>query len=108
VISYYSLASGFLSGKYHSIEEIAGRPRAAVLKKYFTERGMRILAALEEVARELKAKPSQVSLAWLMTRPNVTAPIASATTVEQLHELVGATRLDLPAAAIEKLTQASA
>ncbi len=63
---------------------------------------------LEEVARELKAKPAQVALAWLMARPSVTAPIASATTVEQLHELVGATRLELPPEALEKLNQASA
>jgi hypothetical protein len=106
-IPYFSLASGFLSGKYHSGEEAASRPRAGMLKKYFNPRGMRILGALEEVAREVKAKPAQVALAWLMVRPGITAPIASATTVEQLHELVGATRLDLAAASIEKLTQAS-
>lgn len=108
VIPYFSLASGFLSGKYHSAEEAASRPRAGMLKKYFNERGMRVLESLEEVARELKAKPAQVALAWLMARPSITAPIASATTVEQLHELVGATRLDLPSAAVEKLNQASA
>ncbi len=108
VIPYFSLASGFLSGKYHSAEEAASRPRAGMLKKYFNERGMRILQSLEEVARELKAKPAQVALAWLMARPSITAPIASATTVEQLHELVQATRLDLPPAAFEKLNQASA
>jgi aryl-alcohol dehydrogenase-like predicted oxidoreductase len=108
VISYFSLASGFLSGKYHSAGEAASRPRAGMLKKYFNERGMRILQSLEEVARELKAKPAQVALAWLMARPSITAPIASATTVEQLHELVQATRLDLPPAAFEKLNQASA
>jgi aryl-alcohol dehydrogenase-like predicted oxidoreductase len=108
VIPYFSLASGFLSGKYRSAEEAASRPRAAMLKKYFNERGMRILDALEEVAREVKAKPAQVALAWLMARPSVTAPIASATTVEQLHELVRATRLELPHEAAEKLNQASA
>ena len=69
---------------------------------------MRVLESLEEVARELKAKPAQVALAWLMARPSITAPIASATTVEQLHELVEATRLDLPSASLEKLNQASA
>ena len=79
-----------------------------MLKKYFNERGMRILESLEEVARELKATPAQVALAWLMARPSITAPIASATTVEQLHELVKATRLELPSAALEKLNQASA
>jgi aryl-alcohol dehydrogenase-like predicted oxidoreductase len=83
-------------------------PRAGMLKKYFNPRGMRILAALQEVAREAKATPAQVALAWLMARPGVTAPIASATAVEQLRELAAATRLDLAPDAIEKLTQASA
>jgi aryl-alcohol dehydrogenase-like predicted oxidoreductase len=78
-----------------------------MLKKYFNERGMRILEALDEVARELKSKPAQVALAWLMARPSITAPIASATTVEQLHELVAATRLELPAPMVERLNEAS-
>jgi len=108
VIPYFSLASGFLSGKYHSAEEAASRPRAGMLKKYFNERGMRILDALEEVSREVKAKPAQVALAWLMARPGIVAPIASATTVEQLHELVGATRVELSPGAVDKLSQASA
>jgi aryl-alcohol dehydrogenase-like predicted oxidoreductase len=108
VIPYFALASGFLSGKYRSAEEAARRPRAAMLKKYFNERGMRILNALLEVAGELNATPSQIALGWLIARPSVTAPIASATTVEQLQELVGATRLELPAEAVERLNQASA
>jgi aryl-alcohol dehydrogenase-like predicted oxidoreductase len=108
VISYFSLASGFLSGKYRSAEEAAKVPRAGMLKKYFNERGMRIVDTLVEVAGELKVKPSQVALAWLMARPSVTAPIASATTVEQLRELEVATRLELPAEAVEKLNVASA
>jgi aryl-alcohol dehydrogenase-like predicted oxidoreductase len=108
VISYFSLASGFLSGKYRSAEAAAGVPRAGMLKKYFNERGMRIVDTLVEVAGELKAKPAQVALAWLMARPSITAPIASATTVEQLRELVEATRLELPAGAVERLNQASA
>jgi aryl-alcohol dehydrogenase-like predicted oxidoreductase len=107
VIPYFSLASGFLSGKYHSAEEAASRPRAAMLKKYFNPRGMRILETLGEVARELKATQSQVALAWLMARPSITAPIASATTVEQLHELAGAAQLELPRWTVEKLNQAS-
>ncbi len=107
VIPYFSLASGFLSGKYRSAAEAASRPRAGMLKKYFNERGMRILESLDEVAREVKAKPAQVALAWLMARPSVTAPIASATTVEQLGELVAAARLELPHEAVEKLNQAS-
>jgi aryl-alcohol dehydrogenase-like predicted oxidoreductase len=108
VIPYFSLASGFLSGKYRSAAEAASRPRAAMLKKYFTERGMRILESLDEVASKVKASPAQVALAWLMARPGITAPIASATTVEQLYELVAATRLELPQGAVEKLNQASA
>ncbi len=108
VIPYFSLASGFLSGKYRSAEEAASRPRAGMLKKYFNERGMRILDTLINVARELNAKPAQVALAWLIARPSITAPIASATTVEQLKELVAATRLDLPSDAVEALNQASA
>jgi len=108
VIPYFSLASGFLSAKYHSAEEAASRPRAGMLKKYFNERGMRILQVLEEVSREVKAKPAQVALAWLMARPGITAPIASATNVEQLQELVVATRLELPKNVMERLNQASA
>ncbi len=108
VIPYFSLASGFLTGKYRSAADAASRPRAAMLKKYFNERGMRILEALDEVAREVKAKPAQVALAWLIARPGITASIASATSVEQLHELVGATRLELPHGAVEKLDEASA
>jgi aryl-alcohol dehydrogenase-like predicted oxidoreductase len=108
VIPYFSLASGFLSGKYQSAEEAASRPRAGMLKKYFNPRGMRILTALGEVAAECGSKPAQVALAWLIARHGITAPIASATTVEQLHELAEATRLELPAAAVEKLNAASA
>lgn len=108
VISYFSLASGFLSGKYRSAEDAASRPRAGMLKKYFNERGTRILESLGEVARQVKAKPSQVALAWLMSRPGITAPIASATNVEQLKELIGATQLNLSKDVIESLNQASA
>jgi len=108
VIPYYSLASGFLSGKYHSAADVASRPRAGKLMGYFDERGLRILKALDELAAELNSKPAAIALAWLMARPSITAPIASATTVEQLHELVAATRLELPAGAVEKLNEASA
>ncbi len=108
VIPYFSLASGFLSGKYTSAEQAASVPRAGMLKKYFDERGMRILEWLNEVAREVKTTPAQVALAWLMARPSITAPIASATKVDQLRELVAATRLELPVGAVEKLNQASA
>jgi aryl-alcohol dehydrogenase-like predicted oxidoreductase len=108
VIPYFSLASGFLTGKYRSAEEASTRPRARMLKNYFNDRGMRILAALDDVARRLGATPAQVALAWLMARPSITAPIASATSIEQLDELVGAARLQLDAEAVEQLNQASA
>jgi aryl-alcohol dehydrogenase-like predicted oxidoreductase len=108
VISYFSLASGFLSGKYRSEADLANRARAGGVKKYLNERGLRVLAALDEVAGRLLAKSAQVALAWLIARPSVTAPIASATTVEQLNELTAATRLELDAAAVERLNQASA
>jgi aryl-alcohol dehydrogenase-like predicted oxidoreductase len=108
VIPYFSLASGFLTGKYRSQEDAAGKAREARVQKYFNPRGMRILAALDEVARETNSKPAQVALAWLMARPGITAPIASATTVEQLHQLVASTRLRLSPAAIQALHEASA
>jgi aryl-alcohol dehydrogenase-like predicted oxidoreductase len=108
VISYFSLASGFLSGKYRSETDLANRARSGGVKKYLNERGLRVLAALDEVAGRLRVKPAQVALAWLIARPSVTAPIASATSIEQLNELTAATRLELDAAAIERLNQASA
>lgn len=108
VIPYFSLASGFLAGKYRSKEDAACRARGKFVEKYMDERGFRILGALEEVARELRAKPAQVAIAWLLARPSVTAPIASATTPEQLQELLAATELRLDAAAIERLNAASA
>jgi aryl-alcohol dehydrogenase-like predicted oxidoreductase len=108
VISYYSLASGFLTGKYRSEADLSKSQRGGGIKKYLNERGFRILKALDEVAGEHKATPAQVALAWLIARPSVTAPIASATNLEQLNELVAATKLKLSAASIEKLNQASA
>lgn len=96
VINYYALASGFLSGKYRSEADLAkSRARSGAVKKYLTPHGMNVLATLDEVAAAHKATPSQVALAWLMARPGVTAPIASATSVEQLRELTGAVELSL-------------
>ncbi len=97
VISYYSLASGFLSGKYRRAED-AGKSSArgrSVVDRYLNPRGLHILAALDDVAARHGASASQVALAWLLARPSVTAPIVSATTVEQLHELLKAARLSL-------------
>ena len=107
VIPYYSLASGFLTGKYRSQEDLAKSVRGKGVSKYLDERGMRILAALDDVARDTSTTPAQVALAWLIARPSITAPIASATSIAQLDELIGATRLQLDPGMIDRLTRAS-
>lgn len=108
VIPYYSLASGFLTGKYRSEADMGKSPRGGGMKKYFNERGFNILKVLDEVAARYEANPTQVALAWLMHRPGITAPIASATSLEQLRDLVVSAELKLDSDAIEKLNQASA
>lgn len=108
VIGYFSLASGFLTGKYRSEADLGKSARGSRVQKYLDERGFRILKALDEVAAERGAKPGQVALAWLMARPAVTAPIASATSLAQLDELLGAARLELDEASIARLDRASA
>ncbi len=108
VISYFSLASGFLTGKYRTEADIAQSPRGQAVKKYMNERGFRILKALDQVAARYGVTQAQVALAWLMSRPSITAPIASATTPKQLHELVDSTKLRLDQDAIELLSAASA
>jgi aryl-alcohol dehydrogenase-like predicted oxidoreductase len=107
VIGYYSLASGFLSGKYRSEADLGNRARGSRVKTYLNERGFRVLKALDEVAAAHRATPAQVSLAWLIARPSVTAPIVSATNLAQLEELIKTTEIKLDRAAIEKLDQAS-
>jgi aryl-alcohol dehydrogenase-like predicted oxidoreductase len=107
VIPYYALASGFLTGKYRSEADLGKSARGGGVKKYLDKRGMRVLAALDTVAERLNAKPGQVAIAWLIAQPAVTAPIASATNVAQLEELVAATRLELDRAAIDALDTAS-
>jgi len=109
VIPYYGLASGFLTGKYRSAADASKSARGqGIVSKYLNDRGLRILAALDEVAKQYRATPAAVALAWLIARPGITAPIASATTVDQLKELFKAVELKLDAAAIEKLNRASA
>jgi aryl-alcohol dehydrogenase-like predicted oxidoreductase len=108
VIPYFSLASGFLTGKYRSEADLAGSKRGQFVKKYLNDRGFRILSALDEVADALHATPARISLAWLMARPSITAPIASATNLEQLNDMIGATELELDQGSIERLNQASA
>ena len=108
VIPYFSLASGFLTGKYRSKADAERAARAGMLGKYFTDRGTKILTALEKVAKEQNATQAQVALAWLIARPSITAPIASATKLEQLHDIIAATNLQLSPSAIQELNQASA
>ena len=107
VINYFPLASGFLSGKYRSENDVEKRPRARMLKKYVNERGFKILQALDVVAKKCNATPAQVSLAWLFARPSVTAPIVSATSLEQLNDLIASVELKLDRPSIELLNQAS-
>jgi aryl-alcohol dehydrogenase-like predicted oxidoreductase len=107
VIPYFSLASGFLTGKYRSEKDLENRSRGSRVQKYLNSRGLRILAALDEVSKQHSATPAQVSLAWLLAKPTITAPIASATSVKQLDELLGAARVKLDPAAIQRLDQAS-
>jgi aryl-alcohol dehydrogenase-like predicted oxidoreductase len=108
VIPYYSLAAGFLTGKYRSEADLAQSARGATVKKYLDDRGRRILGALDQVAARYGATPARVALAWLMARPGVTAPIASATSLNQLNELVAATRLELDTDVAGLLDRASA
>ena len=106
-LSYFSLASGFLTGKYKSETDVENKVRGDLVKKYLNERGFRIIEVLDQVARRLHAAPAQVALAWLMARPTVTAPIASATSLAQLKELIGATRLKLDEESMGLLNRAS-
>ncbi|MFY8140370.1 MAG: aldo/keto reductase, partial [Caulobacter sp.] len=108
IISYYGLASGFLTGKYRSVADLGKSPRGAGAKKHLeSERGPKVLAALDAVSAELGATPAQVALAWVMARPAVAAPIASATSLDQLEELMGAARLTLDAGQMARLDAAS-
>jgi aryl-alcohol dehydrogenase-like predicted oxidoreductase len=108
VITYFSLARGFLTGKYRSERDLSQSPRGEGIGKYLNPRGHRILAALGEVAAQHEATPAQVALAWLIARPGITAPIASATKLEQVEDLIAAARLRLDQAAMAQLDEASA
>jgi aryl-alcohol dehydrogenase-like predicted oxidoreductase len=108
VITYFSLAAGFLTGKYRSEADLGKSARGAGMAKFLNPRGLRILAALETVAKDRHATMAQVALAWLMLRPAVTAPIASATSAAQLDELMAAMRLVLDPADVAALDAASA
>ena len=107
VISFFSLASGFLTGKYRSKDDLSNRARGSFVEKYLNERGFRIIEALDKVAQEHNITPAQVALAWLISHPSITAPIASATNLEQLNELIEATTIELNPSVIARLNQAS-
>ena len=107
VLNYYSLASGFLTGKYRSKDDLNKSQRGGGVAKYLDERGFKILAALDHVAAELNTTPATVAVAWLIHRPSVTAPIVSATTLEQLEQIMKAADLGITAHEIELLTQES-
>jgi aryl-alcohol dehydrogenase-like predicted oxidoreductase len=108
VIPYFGLASGFLSGKYRSEADLEGRPRAYRVKNYLNPRGLAVLAAMDEVAADSGATLAQIALAWIAAQPGLTAPIASATTVDQVEELLGAMDLVLTEDQLARLDSAAA
>lgn len=108
VISFYSLAAGFLTGKYRSQESVDASARKVRIEKYWNERGWKILAALDKVADNLNSTPGKVALAWVLNRPSITAPIVSATNLNQMNDLFEATRLKLDQSSIQLLNSASA
>ena len=108
VITYFSLAAGFLTGKYRTEADYAKSPRGAGMKKFLNERGLRILDALDDVAARLHSAPASVALAWLMAQPGVDAAIASATSLAQFEALIAATRLSLDEVDMRQLEEASA
>lgn len=109
VVCYYALASGFLTGKYRSATDLAkSSARGGAVSRYLNPQGLRVLDALDAVAAAHHATPAQVALAWLMARPGITAPIASATSVAQVAELMGALSFTLRSDEIATLNQASA
>ncbi|MFL9917754.1 aldo/keto reductase [Paraburkholderia fungorum] len=108
VVVYYSLASGFLSGKYRFQADLANKTRGSRVEKYLNERGLRILDALDRVAERHGSTPATVALAWLIAHPSVTAPIASATSVDQIKSLAASVHLMLTGADVHELDEASA
>lgn len=108
VLPYFGLASGFLTGKYRSEADFSKSPRGGGMGRYLNEKGNAVLAALDAVAAETGATPAQVALAWLAAQPGVIAPIASATSVDQIEELIGMMALNLDDEQIARLNAASA
>jgi aryl-alcohol dehydrogenase-like predicted oxidoreductase len=108
VINYYGLASGFLTGKYRDKSDAEGKARGAKALSYLNDKGLRILAALDEIAVETDAEPAAIALAWARQRPGITAPIASATSVHQLDAIIAAGNLQLSDDQMALLTKAGA
>jgi len=108
VITYFSLESGFLTGKYKTVDQVVGTKREGMLKDKFDERGVRILAVLDAVAQRNEATSAQAALAWLLAQPGVTAPIVSATSTTQLADTLAAATLELSQEDLAELTEASA
>ncbi len=106
-VNYFSLAAGFLTGKYRSKDDLEGRARGRRVAGFLDERGLRVVEALDEVAERRGATPAEVAIAWILTKPAITAPIASATNLEQLQSLVNATRLELGDEDVELLDEVS-
>jgi aryl-alcohol dehydrogenase-like predicted oxidoreductase len=107
VISYYALASGFLTGKYRKQADLKKSPRGQGVQKYLNERGFRILAALDQVAADHQTDPASIAIAWLIARRSITAALASATSLQQLQSLMNATQINLDMASIDHLNHAS-
>ena len=107
VIPYFALAGGFLTGKYRSQADTEGRARGGNVGKYLDDRGYRVIAALEAIAADLDATPAAIALAWLIAKPAVTAPIASATDLDQLETLIEAADLRLSPELVSRLDDAS-
>ena len=108
LLPYYGLASGYLTGKYRRPEDLEGRPRGGAVEKYMNGNGSRVLAAMDRVAEETGAAPAQIALAWIAAQPGVAAPIASATSVKQVEQLLGAMALRLNADQLRLLSEAGA
>jgi aryl-alcohol dehydrogenase-like predicted oxidoreductase len=108
VISYYALAAGFLTGKYRKALDFEGRPRANVLSHILDPRSLDILREMDKIAARLGVSLAQIAIAWVLTRPGITAPIVSATNLKQLDEILSATEITLDAAALSRLERASA
>jgi aryl-alcohol dehydrogenase-like predicted oxidoreductase len=108
VLSYYSLAKGFLTGKYRSEKDLSKSPRGPGTRIYMNDRGMRILQGLDEMANRMQSTPAAIALAWLFSKPFITAPIASATSSLHLKDIISASQLKLSPADVEALDAASA